>query len=180
MSARPIGLATALSTLMLAACATAPASKPVDPATLRLPDAGRVAVSWHDPSGFREVSCRFASGQSGDDWVRQLALYTRTQAERRLPEGARLEVDFIDIDRAGECEPARRGEWIRMVRDVYPPRIQLDYRLTGADGQARAEQNVRLTDLGYLFSATPFPDSDPLRYEKRLIDDWLRRLPEAR
>lgn len=162
-----------LPLLLLAGCAGAPVV--TDPATLALPADGPVSVSWKDPRDFREFSCRNAEfGRS--EWVRTLAQYTRQQAARRLPAGARLDVRFVDIDRAGECEPTRSGQFLRVVRDIHPPRIELDFRLTAADGSERSGQAVVLTDLGFLQRNISALSNDGLHHEKRLIDDWLRGL----
>ena len=47
--------------------------------------------------------------------------------------------------------------------------------LHGADGAVLAQGERRLADPGFLQGAARLDDSDPLRFEKRLIDDWLRR-----
>ncbi|MUG03911.1 DUF3016 domain-containing protein, partial [Bacillus tequilensis] len=111
-------------------------------------------------------------------WVRELAEYLRESAAPRLAPGERLEVRLLDIDRAGEFEPwYGRGHDIRMLRNVYPPRINLEYRLLGSDGGVRAEGEERLVDLSYLSrgGTLPHATTDPLRHEKRLLDDWLYR-----
>lgn len=161
--------------LLLAGCASTPAPAP---ANLRLPDEGRVAVSWNDPAHFRESSCRMVDRDAR--WVEDLASHVRSQAERSLPADTRLELHFVDIDRAGECEPVRTTQWQRILRDVTPPRIELDYRLVTADGRVSEQKGVRLTDLNYLHR-TPVPvGNEALRHEKRLLDDWLRRLADGR
>lgn len=176
MSRSCFAIPALLGVLLLAGCAST--SAPVDPASLQLPSQGPVAVSWNDPAHYREFSCRNADfGRS--DWMRTLAEYTRSQAERRLPTGTRLEVRFIDVDRAGECEPNRAGQWLRVLREVTPPRIELDYRLVPASGTERSAQGVVLTDLGYLQRAPQMvANQDALVHEKRLIDTWLRSLPD--
>ena len=37
------------------------------------------------------------------------------------------------------------------------------------------EGERKLTDPAFLIGATPIDSSDPLRFEKRMIDSWLRR-----
>ena len=37
-----------------------------------------------------------------------------------------------------------------------------------------AEGERKLSDLSFMMGASPLNDSDPLRYEKRMIDSWLR------
>ena len=162
--------------LLLSACAGTP---PVhaDPAALRLPASGPVEVSWSDPARFTERSCRL---DERDEWVRRLATHARESAERRLPQGARLELRLIDIDRAGECRPAPHGEELRVLSEATPPRIVLDYRFTGPDGRVREEIAVRLVDLAYLSRPRlGVGGGDPLLHEKRLLDDWLRRVADS-
>lgn len=63
-----------------------------------------------------------------------------------------------------------------MVRDIYPPRIDLHFRLVGPDGQVLKEGDRKLQDPAYLMTSTAVPFStDPLRFEKALLDAWLRR-----
>ncbi len=60
------------------------------------------------------------------------------------------------------------------MKDVYPPRVDLHYRLLAADGTSIRDGDNKLRDMGYLQRTLPF-SNDPLRYDKRLIDDWLRK-----
>ena len=98
------------------------------------------------------------------------------QAARRLPAGQRMEVTITDIQRAGRYEPWMGINYghVRVMRDIYPPRMTLNVRITGADGQVLAEGERKLSDMSYLQNSTPV-DTDNLRFEKRMIDDWLRR-----
>lgn len=139
---------------------------------------GPVQVQWTDPAQFTEIrqsTNRFEAERG--NWVEQLAAYLRTAATKRLAPGQRLEVTITDIKRAGDYEAwhGPRGSDLRIMRDVYPPRIALSYRLTDAQGQVLNEGDAKLVDTGYLHSIGLQRDSDPLRYEKKLLDDWLQR-----
>ncbi|MBS0225456.1 MAG: DUF3016 domain-containing protein [Proteobacteria bacterium] len=167
-------LTVALPALLLAACASTARTR--DPQPLQLPANDRVNVSWADPASFSEHSCDFAPGGRDAEWVSDLAKYTRERADKSLPAGAHLDVHFIDIDRAGECRPTMGVEQIRIIRDMYPPRITLHYRLSG-NGVVAADADAKLSDLAFMMNPPGLPgNSDPLRYEKRVVDDWLRKL----
>ena len=62
------------------------------------------------------------------------------------------------------------------MKDVYPPRIMLHYRLLGADGRTLREGSNKLLDLGYLERPLPTTDTvNPLAVpQARPPDDWLR------
>lgn len=143
-----------------------------------LPAAGPVSVAWADPAGFTELRTsgnRYVAARGG--WLTELAEYLRKRAEMRLGSGERLELNIVDIDRAGGYEP-----WLgvnyhdtRIVRDIYPPRMTVQFRHVGAEGQVLAEGERKLTDPAFLTGSTPINSSDSLRFEKRMIDAWLRR-----
>ena len=143
-----------------------------------LPRAGPVSVTWADPAGFTELK---ASGNRVEaaqgDWLIQLAQYMRKQADKQLPPGNTLELTIVDIQRAGRYEPwlGVDRQNIRMIRDIYPPRMTVKFRELDASGAVVAEGERKLTDLGFMINSPPFNDTDPLRYEKRMIDSWLRR-----
>lgn len=142
-----------------------------------LPEQGPVSVRWEDPSKFSEL--RYSGNRyeaARGNWVEELAVYLRDRAARNLPEGQRLDVDIVDIRRAGSFEPWRGPDLYntRIIRDLYPPRMTLNVRLTGADGTVISEGEHRLRDSAFLMGDSP-TNSDPLRFEKRMIDAWIRR-----
>ena len=103
--------------------------------------------------------------------------WRRNAAAKRLPEGDRLEVTITDIGRAGRYEPWHgvRMQDVRIMRDIYPPSMKLEFRQYGADGRLVAEGARELRDMGYLMGAGTLSGSnDSLRFEKRMIDDWAR------
>ena len=93
-----------------------------------------------------------------------------------MPEGHLLSVTFTDIDMAGDFEPWRgpRFDDIRIVKDIYPPRINLSFRLTDAEGNVVKEGTRELRDLAFMMKITMAFRDDPVRHEKALLDDWLR------
>ncbi len=160
--------------------ATAAPRTVTDPQAPRaLEAAGPVNVQWNDPKTFTELrSSRNRFEAERGDWVRQLADYIRTSATKQLQPGQTLDVTVLDIKRAGDFEPwhGARADDIRIMRDIYPPKIALQYSLKGADGRILGEGEATLRDTGFMHGSVGLQSSsDPLRYEKKLIDDWGRR-----
>jgi len=110
------------------------------------------------------------------DWQKALSEHLRKRADRLLPPGEQLQVTINDIKLAGDYEPWHGPNLhdVRFMKDLYPPRVDLHYRLLGADGSVLREGDSKLRDMAYLQRAVPF-ESDPLRFDKRLLDDWLYR-----
>jgi hypothetical protein len=140
-------------------------------------DDARVSVDWTDPAQFTELKhYRSYRDSRPADWLDPLAKYLRTRAERVLPAGERLEVTFTDVQRAGNYEPwhGPRLDDVRIVRDIYPPRIDLRFRLLDANGAVLREGERTLRDNAFLMRDGAH-ETDPLRFEKRLLDQWLRK-----
>ena len=109
--------------------------------------------------------------------LKSLRSWLEKQAPKRLGPGQRLLIEFTDIDLAGDYEPIVDPVLadVRIVKGIYPPRLSFRYRLEGADGQEIASGEEKLRDLG--FDTRPVTrDSDPLRFEKRMLKEWLDRL----
>jgi hypothetical protein len=142
-----------------------------------LPVEGPVDVRWRDPESFSEIRYSHNKTESRrGDWVETLAEYTRSRAQARLTPGERLEVEFVDIERAGDFEPWRGITFqdTRFIREIYPPRIVLNFKRTDANGAVLAEGERKLLDAMFMGSVN-HTNTDVLRYEKRLIDQWIAR-----
>jgi len=175
---RSLAIALLAGALVAGGASAAPRTVTDPEAPRALQADGPVSVKWDDPAKFTEIrqsTNRFEAERG--DWVQQLARYLQTTAAKPLQPGQTLDVTLVDIKRAGDYEPwhGPRGRDIRIMRDIYPPRISLQYTLKDASGRIVSEGDARLSDTGYLHNLGLKSDSDPLRYEKRLIDDWVRR-----
>ncbi|MGH8055552.1 MAG: DUF3016 domain-containing protein [Stenotrophomonas sp.] len=169
----------ALACLLAVGSADAKPRNVADPEAPRaLTAEGPVQVQWSDPAQFTELrqSRNRRDAQRGD-WVETLAEHLRKQASKQLPEGQKLDVTITDIKLAGDYEPWHGPNFddVRFMRDVYPPRISLQFTLTDANGQVIEQGERKLSDSGYLFNSSRPSNTDPLRYEKRLLDEWVRR-----
>ena len=143
-----------------------------------LPESGPVSVRWNDPATFTEL--RYSRNRWESErgpWLTDLAEYLRKRAATQLSDGERLELTIVDVDRAGDFEPwhGAQHQDTRIVRDIYPPRMTLQVKHYDASGALVSEGERKLSDPAFLLGTTPINDSDPLRYEKRMIDSWLRR-----
>ena len=187
MNLKPLMTAALGGLLALATLGASAAPRTVtDPQAPRaLSGDSPVQVSWSDPAKFTELrsSANRWEAERGN-WVYDLAAYIRTTAAPRLAPGQTLEVTINDIKRAGDYEPQHgpRAQDIRIMKEIYPPRMTLAYVLKDAQGNVVKESaEEKLIDMGYLSSGVGLlSDSDSLRYEKRMLKDWLRKvLPTA-
>jgi len=143
------------------------------------PDSGRVTVTFWEPENFtdlRETSGDFDNERGREQYLPLLKEYLEQQAAKRLSPGLRLNLTFTDIDLAGDFEPWHGVDFqdIRIVKDLYLPRLAFRYQVTDASGQTVREGECRLVDGAFLMSVSP-TNNDSLRFEKEMLDRWLRQ-----
>lgn len=167
--------------LVLASLFAAGSAHAASEATEAVPAAeenSRIAVEWNDPTQLTEYrrARDAADKREVTSSLKTLSRHLRTRADRMLPEGQSLSVRITDLDLAGEYEPwsGARYDHVRIIRSTYPPEIKLTYALRDAQGQVLREGETTLRDPGFQLGISPV-DHNPLRYEKRMLDNWLRR-----
>lgn len=136
-----------------------------------------VEVTFEKPAEFTDFTQSRLSKDDGQDaLMAEYRDFLQARIAPRLAPGQRVQIKFTNIDLAGDYEPWRgsRADDIRIVKEIYPPRAKLDFKVLNADGTVAAEGHRELQNLGYLMSAG-FPRSDPLRWDKELLNDWLRQ-----
>ena len=138
---------------------------------------GSVAVNFADTDTFTDFSNSYSFPNRGRDaYIAELSKFIEKRAASKLKGDLRLDVVITDVDMAGEFEPwhGSNAQDVRIVKDLYPPRINLSFRLSRPDGTVVAEGNRRLRDLSFMYSVR-VNNNDPLRYEKDLLDRWIGR-----
>jgi hypothetical protein len=176
------------SLIVLAVFVTASAVAPAMAAPAAAPQAAdsdapaadaRVSVTYANPENFSEVREFGQQDRLNDsNYLKPLKAHLIKRAEKMLPAGDRLEVTITDIKLAGGYEPWRGPNLmhVRFMKDIYPPRIDLTFKLIGSNGTVLREGSRKLRNMGYLQSGLARPgDTDPLRYDKGLLDSWLRK-----
>jgi hypothetical protein len=156
-------LLTAL--LGLAACASQPAAGvAAQPAA--------VAVVFAHPEKFTDVKDGPAGTDAArDNWLNRLKAHLERRGARCVPAGGRLALRITDVDRAGYCQPWHDDA--RVIKAVYPPRISLEFTLTGADGKILKQGRLSLQNLDFLQRLNQYSFDDDQRFEKQMLDDWL-------
>src|SRR6266508_821216 len=89
----------------------------------------RIVVVFVQPQHFTDMTYAKDAHTSGAlrDELQQCM---REMGERYVPTGIRLEIKVTDIDLSGDFEHWRCPQFyhVRITRDIYPPRISLEFR----------------------------------------------------
>ena len=164
---------TTTHVLLVSALALGPAlaARAVEARTI-----ARAEVVFFEPEKFTDVRDSQMGDYKRTTYLDQIRDHLLEQAKYFVPDGHKLTVTFTDIDMAGDFEPWRGPTWddIRIVKDIYPPRINLTFRLTDAEGNVVKEGKRELRGLAFLMKITMAFRDDSVRHEKALLDDWLR------
>jgi hypothetical protein len=134
-----------------------------------------VNVSFVEPDKYTDLRQRdFRTTNADRDAIlNDLKAHLEALGSQLQPHQA-VTVEVIDIDLAGESENlATNAQDQRVAREFSGPTIKLRYVFEeGGQVIASAEETVR--DQNYLNHPTLKTDSDPLRYEKYMLDDWFK------
>jgi hypothetical protein len=163
------------SHLIIAAIAAAGAIGTL-PAAEAPADEARVLDTFVNPEKFADVGDGYMSTDKGREAnVEAIREHIEKTAVRYLPEGHKLAVSITDIDLAGDFEPWHKpgAEDVRIIKDIYPPRVDLEYKVTDAAGAVVKEGKRQLRDLSFMMKLSIRRD-DMHRYEKELLNDWMR------
>ncbi|TAN04768.1 MAG: DUF3016 domain-containing protein [Rhodanobacteraceae bacterium] len=151
--------------------------------TAATPAQSSVSVTYVNPQQFTEN--RLYGWQdrfNRVDYLAQLKAYLIKQGQAILKPGQSLHVNITDIRLAGAYEPWRGPQWsyVRIMRDIYSPRIDLNFKLIDQDGNVLREGKRVLRDPGYLSSGESLPGATgaSLYYDKALLRRWLMRGPD--
>ena len=155
--------------VLVAGCQTAspPTPSPAD---------GRVTVTFQAPEKFTDFRDSFPGTDKGQEhYMTLIRKFIVEEVGRRLAEGQTLSVTFTDIDLAGDFLPAvSRGiDDIRIVKEIYFPRMNLNFELRDASGAVLKQGERKLIDMNFM-SSLSFRKSDELFYDLEMLRNWLR------
>jgi Protein of unknown function (DUF3016) len=118
---------------------------------------------------------------AGDPWtanrnIAELKRHLERLGERHLSPSQSLKIEVLDIDLAGRMRFFTHHGLaeIRVLNGRADwPSIRLRYTLE-SEGKISDAGEETVADMAYLQRPAPGASSEPLYYEKRMLDDWFR------
>lgn len=137
-----------------------------------------VKVNWQNPEKYSDI--RPSSGTKKAYQKRVISAFDKIWADlaAKLPAGHSLLVTVKDLDLAGDVNPMYRIDHsdIRVVKEIYFPRMTFDYQLLDSNGQVvLAEQDVKIKDMGFMNSSPIGLGSTEFVYEKQMLKNWFQK-----
>jgi hypothetical protein len=160
-------LATVLITAGCQSAATAPVATPSV-------TKGNLTVNFPDSDKYMDCREDFG-GSTSQHYLDIITEHLQRVVSPRLADGQKLSVTFTDIDLAGDFLPGRaQMQHVRVIKEIYRPRMVVKFVLTGADGKTIKEGDRTLTDLNFMTNIGISGRSDPLYYDKELLTQWAQ------
>jgi hypothetical protein len=110
----------------------------------------------------------------------ELTEYMQELVEEMAP-GQKMLMTVTNLDLAGQVFPANfvglgsGGDDVRLVKNIYIPRIAFSYELHDKNGNVVSAADVDLKDMGFNNRHNPFFSHEFLRYEKNMLRSWFKR-----
>jgi len=137
--------------------------------------ASNVTVAFKEADKFTDARSHF-NGSTDQYYLDTLAAHLQKVAARHLAAGQKLEVTFTDIDLAGDFIPTNPNmQDVRIIKDIYIPRMTLIFKVTGPDGKVVKEGERRLNDLNFMSNIGLIDRDQPLYYDKALLTTWVQK-----
>jgi hypothetical protein len=140
-------------------------------------DEPRATVTFENPEKFTDVKDSTTGTDKGRDYyLGEFRKLIEEEAGRWLPAGQKLTMTFTDIDLAGDYLPSMPSNRdIRVMKDIYIPRMKFSYSITDASGAVLKEGKETISDMNYLNNINIVNRGEELFYDKTLLRDWLRK-----
>ncbi|WDE10999.1 DUF3016 domain-containing protein [Thalassomonas haliotis] len=129
-------------------------------------------VKWTEPEKYRDI-------RPGDENRKRFQERTFKELEKyfaklaaKLPEKQTLKIEVTDVDLAGDVRFGSHRQ-IRIIKDIYSPRMAFSYQLLSADKTLLSSGEVNLKDLNFMHGRGIKHRHEALNYEKNMLDDWF-------
>lgn len=129
-------------------------------------------VTWTNYDKYTDIR----SGNESRKHFRERIFYNFEQhfakLAKKLPEDQVWKIDVTNVDLAGDTN-AGGIDRLRIVKDIYFPRMKFTYQLLNSNGSEVSTAEVSLKNMSFMIGSRLRYRHDSLGYEKDMIDDWF-------
>lgn len=129
-------------------------------------------VTWTEHEKYRDIH----SGSEGRKSFRERTFKSFdkhfAKLAEGLPEDQVLKINVTDVDLAGDTRSGGINQ-LRIVKDIYFPRMNFSYELVKADGSIVTSGEVVLKDMSFMKGGNLKYRNESLGYEKKMLDNWF-------
>lgn len=129
-------------------------------------------VIWSDYKNYRDID-------EGNEGRKQFRERTFKEFEQHfaqlavtLPADHTLKITVTDVDLAGDINVGGINR-IRIVKQLYSPRMNFSYQLNDANGTTIQADEVVVKDMNFMSGNSLKYRNKTLGYEKKMLDEWF-------
>lgn len=137
-----------------------------------------VKIEWQQPEKFTDIRPATESKKRYQERVINAFNKIWLDISKDLPAGYQLSITMKDLDLAGDVNPMYRMNQtdVRVVKDIYFPRVKLDYVLTGPQQQEIARgTDVKIQDMSFMSSTGISSMNREFHYEHTMLKRWFEK-----
>ena len=136
-----------------------------------------IKVNWVNPEKYSDI--RPATGTRKSYQERVIKGLDKVWADlaTKLPVGYSMEVSIKDVDLAGDVNHmyTQSGDRIRVIKDIFIPRINFSYTLLDKNKTVVAEEKeLKLKDMGFMTRLNVSRADRPLEHERAMLQRWYK------
>ncbi|MCG9730105.1 DUF3016 domain-containing protein [Shewanella sp. Isolate13] len=161
------------ATLTISGCAQQ--QQPTEPQNFLTND-GNVNILWQSTNDYSDIEASVGVQSKFEQYLfAELTKELGKLANKHLANDQQLDLTVTNVDLAGDVQPTfgASTDDIRVVTDLYPPKIHFDYTLT-QNGKVIKSGSEKLNNMGFLMDIQPI-GNDPFPYERDLLTDWFKK-----
>ncbi|WP_371186935.1 DUF3016 domain-containing protein [Thalassotalea maritima] len=137
--------------------------------------AGQAEVNWVDPQSYTDIRSGDESRKRFEERVFKELEQHISELAAKLPAEQTLKMDVVNLDLAGEIRymVGPNNDSIRVIEDLYFPKMRFNYSLLDKDGKVLAQGKENIKDMGFFNSTHQRLNRESFTYEKAMISDWF-------
>jgi len=139
--------------------------------------AGQVSVTWQAPEKYTDIKAAVGTDSVFQDVVTGELGIVFADLAKKLPDDVQWNVTVTDVDLAGEVLHAKgvTGKDVRVIKDVYLPRMSVSYSMFDGKGIKIAEGSDEIKDMTFLMKGPHIASGHTvLKYEEKMLQDWFK------
>ena len=138
-----------------------------------------VLVIFTNPEKFSDIrDGNFPTAAGRDRILASIREFITQRAAAYLPVGDAFYINFVDVSLAGKLTLGDVDD-IRVMTRASSPAFTFGWAVTDPKGAVLKKGSEMLRDDEYRNLWSPAPPGDKLRFEKAVLDDWMRRNLQA-
>lgn len=139
--------------------------------------ATNVKITWQDMEKFTDIRPTSSTRASFRRHIQTSFDKIWQRLAKDMPAGYQLQLVIKDMDLAGDVNPLFRvdNQDVRVIKEIYFPRITLDYQLLNSEQQVvLAAKDVKIKDMNFMTNLRLRNANQSFGYETSMLERWYK------